>query len=596
MIGATMVQGIGGTNTGSIQNTSFYKTFYNMYLEYCKKDNANLSFEKWLILNGYSQKFHERLENYLETGDEHDDSNNADTITANRYISSGYGAIYQSLDEDTCYEFDWATGEYKILQGKEQIASALGIHSDKNFDTITFGYNTANITDYTFGGLDDGQDSTKQKVNSKYFNIKYTNQEFDIHYILNALLMDPNDPQYKIAKGIFDDLCKNMSQWLPDSEAAELDEIAAKHGTNSAEYKAKLQEVLLKNLDQANEWVEDHKHVENTSSLGGVIDDTPVNGSGDGSDNVNGSDNKDKTTTVPTYDRKDVVYDTDLYDEYSGNITTTCSDHIIKKKGGRDAANESWQHQGARNKFSEEARKKLETIATSLKAQLQAQMGENYTTEIDNYIEKAIRNTIEYFLNDQKEQRNTSTNEYKTDQEGLAFIVTNSTGRDKGRWGYNNQKLIDHFFDEFDSLYKNGGKTDEQVKAEQEAAEKKAAEEKDAYKALNSLSISALAKEAKVPSTVTAVNVSSAADIQADAEEKILEPIISKIKAKMQGKNIPSSDLTTILNNATNIALADCTSWASTTNNYSYTIDSSMVISKFEDAVKDAIKQKGYEF
>ena len=65
--------------------------------------------------------------------------------------------------------------------------------------------------------------------------------------------MNPNDPQYQIAEGIFNDLVDNLYQWCPQSDIDALDEIAAQYGTESAEYKDKLKEVLLANLDQANE-------------------------------------------------------------------------------------------------------------------------------------------------------------------------------------------------------------------------------------------------------------------------------------------------------------------------------------------------------
>ena len=121
------------------------------------------------------------------------------------------------------------------MSSTDEVASAIGLPEGTTIDMIEFGFRSAVITDITFGGLDDGQDTTNYRVNSVYNGITLTDQEFDIHYILNALLMDPSDPQYQIAKDVFDELCANINQWLPDSDLEMLNDIAEQYGTNSAE-------------------------------------------------------------------------------------------------------------------------------------------------------------------------------------------------------------------------------------------------------------------------------------------------------------------------------------------------------------------------
>ena len=265
-----MVQGIGPTGSGSggsIKDLSAYQTYYPMYEAYCQSVDDNLSFEAWLIMKGYIKNFNQQVENYIETGNEKRGDESKNTIDSNHHVSNGTGALYQSVDDDTYYEFDWESGTYKVITDKEDIADALGMPSGHNIDMINLGYMNAEITDITFGNLDDGQNSTTRDLYGNYANVSYTQQEFDIHYILDALLMNPNDPQYQIAKEVFDELCANTSQWLPDSDLEELNQIAEEFGVNSAEYKTRLQEILLANLDQAQEWVDDHAHVMKARSV-----------------------------------------------------------------------------------------------------------------------------------------------------------------------------------------------------------------------------------------------------------------------------------------------------------------------------------------
>ena len=204
-----MVQGVGATGDsgGSLNNLLEYQVYYPQYQQYQKNHpESTLNFEGWLIMKGKMAYFNQQTENYVESGGRNftdGDGINGNTLATGRHISSAGGAIYQAEDDETYYQFDWDTGDYRVLHGNDEIAAELGVPEGTSVDMIDFGYGTAQITDITFGGLDDGQDTTNYKLNGIYGNITVTDQEFDIHYIMNALLMDPSDPQYQIANNVF---------------------------------------------------------------------------------------------------------------------------------------------------------------------------------------------------------------------------------------------------------------------------------------------------------------------------------------------------------------------------------------------------------
>ena len=104
-----------------------------------------------------------------------------------------------------------------------------------------------------------------------------------------------------------------------------------------------------------------------------------------------------------------------------------------------------------------------------------------------------------------------------------------------------------------------------------------------------------MASEADADDDVQVVNVSSASEIQAKAEAEILQPLINKIKSKLSGKGLSDSEITTALEQCAEYALSYTTEWASTSNNYVYTIDADKLIDKFEEAVKAIVKNRGYD-
>lgn len=554
-----MVQGISGSgNTGSLKDSVTYVTFYSEYTKYkSKHPESTLSFEEYLSMMGLGDLFLEQIENFLETGDSfRGDGITGNTISANRSISGRTTSIYQGQDEETYYEFDYENGTYTILHGKEEVAQALGLDNSYDYDTINFGRDQVIISDYTFGNLDDGQDAQSYSVNGKYYNVSYVKQEFDIDYILNALLMDPSDPQYQIAKGIFDDLCANIDQWLPVTAQQELDNVAAEYGVESNEYKVALKEILLRYLDQANEWIDDHAHVKNTSST------TDLSGADSSGSSGGTTDGSSGTGNVPEYDKIDVLTTAGLANAYSRGDKRTV-----------ESTNNSESNR--RKELQEMMDVDLDILANALISSLGTQL----TSEMQSYINKAKANVA------------AKTDLIKTSSKHHGFL--NAHVKTLGE--YTVKDVADAFFNEFNTLCANNGKSSEQVAAEEKAAEEKAANEKAGYQSLYNTDFNSVASEVGANKDVQVVNPSSAADIQAKAESNILNPIKQSIISKFSGK-ISESDLQTLLDNAAAAALADCTEWATSSNYVVYTIDSSLLISKFQENVRTIIKNKGYDF
>lgn len=565
-----MVAGIGGSGDAqSLQNCSTYRLYYLQYQSYMQKNpSSSCSFEGWLIKEGKIGYFTQQLENFIETGDENlGDGQKGNTLDCGKHVMNGTAAIYQGQDEDTFYEFDYDAGTYRVLHGNKEIAQALGVSSDQNVDTVTMGHRNAAVTDYTFGGLDDGQDKTVKTGGSSYGGVTYIDQEFDIDYILNSLLMDPSDPQYQIAKGIFDDLCEHTSQWLKPGDLDDLNKTADEFGTNSEEYKAKLKEVLRNNLDQAQEWVDDHAHVKNTSSS------TEIGGT-DGAGSTDGTDGAEEQGTVPDYDKSKVLDQAGMLADYTNNTSHKCDSINLKGKSSGQARNE------ALGKASEYASAVLDQTISALTAQL----GDQYTDEMQTYISKAKEATL---------ADTSSWRDYKYDG-GLLRKNKHYTGYVK------TQPLINKFFEEFNALCANKGKTTEEVEAEQKAKEEQAEKEKAVYQSLYNMDMSSTANEAGVDPNKDFQIVDNtgltAQDIKDKVESQVLAPLKNKIRSKLAGQGVSDTVIQTVLDNASKYALSDTTAYGSTSNNVTYTIDTSKVIELFQSAVKKSVEAKGYEF
>ena len=570
-----MVQGIGAAgDSGSIKDMSTYKVYYSQYEQY-KKNNPEslLDFESWLDMKGYTGYFTQKTENYIESGGQNftdGDGVKGNKLSVGSEVSSAYGAIFQDADDETYYQFDWETGDYRVLHGNDEIATALGLPEGTSIDMIEFGFRSAQIIDITFGDLDDGQDTTSYRLNGAYSGVTVTDQEFDLHYILNALLMDPSDPQYQIAKSVFDALCSNTNQWLPESDLEMLNEIAAQYGTSSAEYKAVLQDVLLSNLDQANEWVEDHAHVSNTSAS---LEELGTEGA-DGTEGTDGTDgtgdgSESSTGTIPDYDKSTVLNNAGVLADYTNNTVHKCDSVNLKNKSNDEARNQ------AKAKANEYASQILDNVIAALSADL----GDQLTEEIQNYLAKAKEATL------------TETDTWRSTKFDGGLLRKN-----KHQTGYVEIKsLIDKFFAEFNTLCANKGKTTTEVEAEQKAEEEKAAKEEAVYKELYNMDMHSLASQAGADDDQQVVNPSSAADIQAKAESEILQPLMNKIKTQLAGKGMSDADITTVLEQCSDYALSYASEWAATSNNYVYTIFADKVIDKFEEAIKAYVKNKGYD-
>lgn len=559
-----MVQGVGATGDsgGSLNNLLEYQVYYPQYQQYQKNHpESTLNFEGWLIMKGKMAYFNQQTENYVESGGRNftdGDGINGNTLATGRHISSAGGAIYQAEDDETYYQFDWDTGDYRVLHGNDEIAAELGVPEGTSVDMIDFGYGTAQITDITFGGLDDGQDTTNYRLNGIYGNVTVTDQEFDIHYIMNALLMDPSDPQYQIANNVFQKLCENINQWLPASELAELDEIAAKYGENSAEYKEALKEALLRNLDQADEWVEEHTHVANTGNMTSLEE----LGQTEGTDST-GDGSAAEESSIPDYDQTDVLTTAGLATAYS--------------RGDKRKVESTNNSEGNRRK---ELQQQMDSDLNAIANALVSELGDQMTDEMQTYINKAIAAVAG------------KSDLIKTWSEKHGFLNMHK----KTLGEYSIKEVADAFFAEFNTMCANEGKTTEEVAAEQKAAEEKAAKEEAAYKELYNMNMLSIAGSAGADKDVQVVSPSSAADIQAKAESDILQPLINKIKTQLAGKGISDADLSTALEQCSQYALQYATEWATTSNNYVYTIDADKLIDKFEEGVKSLIKNKGYSF
>lgn len=551
------------SSVGSIKNLPIYQQYYQYYQEYNQKNNRNLTFDAYLDLAGYKQYFLEQIENYIETGNPNGgDGKKGNTISNTRYINNGNSSIYQSADDETYYEFDFDKGTYTVHQGNDSVAALLGL-SGKDYDTIQFGYQTANVTNYTFGDLEDGQDSSTIKDNSPYFyNVSYNTQEFDIHYVLNGLLMNPDDPQYQIATEIFNNLIDTMHQWCPQSDLQALDAIAAQYGTESAEYKEKLKEVILNNLDQANEWIEDHDHLEYKV-------DASVNL---GAEQEGGT----QENKPPEYDKTKVLSAAGLSGLYN-------SDYMWS--GG-------WHEKGSKDECQERAKgdaiTQLSAYISQLATALRAQIGDAWTQEMEDYLAKVEAYIYDgFFITDDEDicdNGKIKTNDWAT---------TDCKGGGGGdfRAIISVQNLTDAFFAEFDRLCKAGGKTQAEIDAEKAEKEKKKSNYQSLYGAnLNSIATSAGIKDV----TVVPTGSNQYYDIQEKAESEVVQPLIDELKGKYP--NIPEAELLELLEAAGTAALANPNAWATTTNNYTYTIDADALIDIFEEYVKEGIKSKGYEF
>ena len=236
----------------------------------------------------------------------------------------------------------------------------------------------------------------------------------------------------------------------------------------------------------------------------------------------------------------------------------------------------------------------MTTILTNLINSLQLTLGDAYTDEVAAYAQQAVNAVLGGFVITEDEgiiddQKIKNGNYWAgTDRKGCNAKKSCAVVSVKG--------TIDKFFEVFDSLC--GNKTEAQKAAEQQAAAQEAEQKKGGYKSLYDFDIDSAADDADVPESVTAVPTGSNQfnEIQKKAEDDILKPIMDKMRSQLSGKGIPDDELDEFLDNAATDALANPNKWATTSNNYTYTINSNALIDLFKDAVKAGVKSKGYEF
>jgi len=119
------------------------------------------------------------------------------------------------------------------------------------------------------------------------------------------------------------------------------------------------------------------------------------------------------------------------------------------------------QNEKSLEQIQEMAKKDLDAYVESLRAQLKAELGENYNSaEIEKYIKDAMQDTISYFTRNIV-RRNQHGN-YNTATDKYAFVFARRSGSHKGRYVYNVTALIDKFVEFFNetSKFKNLAKID----------------------------------------------------------------------------------------------------------------------------------------
>ena len=560
---------------GSMANNSYYQTLYKNYqAALAQRGGSGLSFQMYLRqLNVDYDTVMQGFENVIETGDaRYGDGTDGNTLSTNRYVNGANNTqMYQTEDLEGYYEIDWNSGEYKHITDTQTAAAALGLDTETyNFDTIVLGQNSAEVTDFVFSDLSDGQQRQEYTVNGSYRNITYAVQEFDPCYILDSALQDATDEEYQKALNNWEYLSATVTQWISESELEALNALEP----NSAEYKQALIDIILDKLDQTGSFG-DHTHVENVNGSNPIDD---VAGSG--------SDVNDDSTTenVPLeYDRDIVLSNTSIYGDYVANRCATTSAYGSKS----DVLSE-----GIAN-FTAEAQSKLTELGNALKAQLQVEMGDAYdSAKIDEYVEKAILSTINHFTSEVptlSKDYGVGGN-YRT--RDTDFTLTYSRRKNNsGRITYNIKNLCNYFLDEFDTMYANNGKTADELEAEAQEREKL----KGDYEKFYNYDV----KTAEVSNVKSEYTVSMiGGNYKTDAENNVIAPYkeaaIKAIKEKCP--KIDDSQIENIINAAAEAALNE-TSWITMNGNIStggtYTINTDKLLDEFNAKIKEAIKASG---
>ena len=308
--------------------------------------------------------------------------------------------------------------------------------------------------------------------------------------------------------------------------------------------------------------------------LGEEIDEEPIIIADEAND-IDSSQNANSSTESDNveFSKTTIIDSSGLLSEYTSGSWSTglCS----FKEYGRNITNSGYKP--SKDAAEQQVTEHATAVLNAIEQTLISQFGDAYTQEVADYVSAAKTAAL------------ADTGTWRT--------IEYQKGGSKKNKGYiatcNTQALVDKFFAEFDSRYQNNGKSAEEVQAEKDAQQKAFEEQKAGYKALYDLDIQETADEAGV-SDITADSGLSNQEIKDKAESEILNSIKNKIREKLSGQNI--SDMDSILDTAASQALANPAKWAEMTDNYEYEINADKLIDLFSDAVKKAVKDKGYDF
>lgn len=142
-----------------------------------------------------------------------------------------------------------------------------------------------------------------------------------------------------------------------------------------------------------------------------------------------------------------IIYNSSISNDYSANVSRSTS----RGKQNEDRLEE----------IQAMAKQDLEAVAESLKAQMQAELGDSYVeADVEKYIQDAMNDTIATFT--ANVSRRNGHGNYNTASDEQAFVFLRRSGTKKGRYVYNVQALVNTFIDNFNksSKEKNAAKID----------------------------------------------------------------------------------------------------------------------------------------
>ena len=438
-----MVNGVSSTGTITSQ-------LYTQYQEGWQKNFSDIPFYLYLQMMGVDiDKFNQGIENYMETGSAwKSDGVEGNTISNKRTVgnTSTNQQLYQSEDGEDYYDIDWTTGTYEFFRGKDKAAQRLGIDTTQhNVDAVQLGTSTAKVIDATFNpeDLSDGQDNTNYDVNGAYDMVTYTMQEFDPCYLFDESLQNPNDPEYQKALQTWDTLVATAGQWMSEEDLEYINSLEV----GSDEYKSALLDIILTRLDQPQEYGE-HDHVEFEEEMS-ELTQTDGTGSTDGTGTGSGN------ITAPVYDRTDVMMKSSISADYLAG----------KCRVGTRTRNTDDAHAEAINM----AMADLNAAASSLYSRL-SESG-TLTEQAAANINQAVANTVEYLSNKDNTYRyHAGGGDYRIsdDKIGYGYRAGRKKYRELIRPTYNVKEVVNHFFNEFDTLTYKGTSTSTSISDSQQ--------------------------------------------------------------------------------------------------------------------------------